>query len=77
MLTHMQVVKVRAEAMAAAAAAGRPHGMLSVVGLGDSELDSICEAAARELPPGTVCQVANRLFPTVSACVCVCVCCVC
>lgn len=62
-----QVVKVRAESMAAAAAAagGRPHGMLSVVGLGDAELAALCGEAAGKLGPGTVCEVANRLFPTV------------
>ena len=62
-----QVVKVRAESMAAAAAraGGRGHGMLSVVGLPDAELDGICAEARGKLPAGTVCQVANYLFPTV------------
>lgn len=36
------MVKVRAESMAAAAGMGRPHGMLSVVGLSDADLDAIC-----------------------------------
>jgi hypothetical protein len=65
---HPQVVKVRAEAMAAAAASppgGRPHGMLSVVGLPDAELAAACEEAAGKLGPGTVCEIANYLFPTV------------
>lgn len=100
------MVKARGEAMAAAAAAGdRPHGMLSVVGLGDEQLqkarahgggragaalphararscrrrpDARCPPAvrrARALLPqlcddavaarglGTVCQLANYLFP--------------
>lgn len=62
-----QVVKVRAEAMAAAArSGGRGHGMLSVVGLPDAELDAICGEARVKLPEGTVCQVGNYLFPTVS-----------
>ncbi len=47
----------------------RPHGMLSVVGLGDADLDRIVEAAeaaaAAGGPPGTVCRVANYLFPQV------------
>ncbi|GBF91835.1 hypothetical protein Rsub_04940 [Raphidocelis subcapitata] len=60
-----RVVKVRAESMAEAArAGGRPHGMLSVVGLGDSELAALCRDAAGRLGPGTVCEVANKLFPT-------------
>jgi [acyl-carrier-protein] S-malonyltransferase len=49
--------------MAAAAAAGRPHGMLSVVGLSDDALEGLC-AAARSRCPGSVCQLANYLFPT-------------
>jgi len=65
--THPQVVKVRAEAMAAAARTGsRPHGMLSIVGLKDEELEGLCREAAEQLPGGdTVCVIANRLFPTV------------
>ncbi|KIZ07315.1 (acyl-carrier-protein) S-malonyltransferase [Monoraphidium neglectum] len=59
------VVKIRAESMAAAGRAGsRPHGMLSVVGLPDGELEGICREAAEKLGPGTVCVVANYLFPT-------------
>jgi hypothetical protein len=54
--------------MAAAGRAGsRPHGMLSVVGLPDGELEGICREAAEKLGPGTVCVVANYLFPTVRA----------
>jgi [acyl-carrier-protein] S-malonyltransferase len=56
------VVKVRAEGMAAAAAAGDPHGMLSVVGLGDAEIESVCKTV-RDKMPGKTCQVANLLFP--------------
>lgn len=73
----LRVVKARGEAMAAAAKADpsssshsaspsssfRPHGMLSVVGLGDVDLDRIVAAAAAGGPPGTVCRVANYLFP--------------
>jgi len=59
----LRVVKVRAESMAAAAAAGDPHGMLSVIGLGDEALEALCGRVRGELGDGTVCQVANRLFP--------------
>jgi hypothetical protein len=39
---HLQVVKARGAAMAAAASAGgRPHGMLSVVGLVDDQLQQV------------------------------------
>eukprot|EP00890_Picochlorum_soloecismus_P003879 jgi/Picsp_1/4492/NSC_06713-R1_malonyl :acp acyltransferase len=58
----ISVVKVRAESMAEAAKMGDPHGMLSVVGLGDSDLEVICKEV-REKMPGKVCQVANFLFP--------------
>ena len=58
----ISVVKVRAESMADAAKMGDPHGMLSVVGLGDSDLEGICKEV-REKMPGKVCQVANFLFP--------------
>jgi [acyl-carrier-protein] S-malonyltransferase len=47
----LKVVKVRAESMAAAAAVGS-HGMLSVVGLGDKELEALCAAAAAKTGPG-------------------------
>lgn len=58
----LRVVKARGEAMAAAAGVGQ-HGMMSVVGLEDAPLAAICEAAAKAGPPGTVCIVANYLFP--------------
>lgn len=50
--------------MAAASAAGRPHGMLSVIGLGDDVLEPLCAAAVARGLPDTVCQIANLLFPT-------------
>lgn len=51
----------------AARTGGRPHGMLSVVGLGDEALQAICsEVRAHSDRQGTVCQLANYLFPTVS-----------
>jgi len=58
----IRVVKVRAEGMAAAAAEGEPHGMLSVVGLGDAEIEQVCKSV-REKLPGQTCQLANLLFP--------------
>eukprot|EP00899_Mesostigma_viride_P002913 jgi/Mesvir1/12622/Mv09320-RA.3 len=58
----MRLVQVRATSMAAAAATGKPHGMLTVVGLPDADLEAICAqvTAGKE---GAVCQVANLLFP--------------
>lgn len=58
----LRVVKVRAESMAEAAKAGRPHGMLSVVGLNDPDLEAIC-AEVNKLKPDCVCKMANYLFP--------------
>ena len=49
--------------MAAAAAQGEPHGMLSVVGLPDAELQRLCDRALVGLPKGTVCRIANYMFP--------------
>ena len=34
---------MRAESMAAAAKKGNPHGMLSVIGLNDNDLEDICK----------------------------------
>ncbi|WIA23708.1 hypothetical protein OEZ85_000395 [Tetradesmus obliquus] len=63
----LKVVKARGAAMAAAAAAvapgGRSHGMLSVVGLGDADLERLCQEARQQLGGDTVCQLANYLFP--------------
>ena len=58
----LRVVKARAESMSAAANAGRPHGMLSVVGLSDADVEAVCEGA-RAKCPDSVCVVANLLFP--------------
>ena len=54
---------MRGENMAAAAKQGRPHGMLSIIGLEDAKLEAICTEARGKLAPGTVCQLANYLFP--------------
>ena len=61
--TVCQVVKVRGESMAAAAKQGKPHGMLSIIGLDDAKLESICTEGRGKLGPGLVCQLANYLFP--------------
>ena len=62
---YAQVVKVRGEAMAAASAVGKPHGMLSVIGLTDDDLIAICADARAKLGGDAVCQIANYLFPQV------------
>lgn len=61
----VKVVKVRAENMARCAKEGKPHGMLSVVGLDDDKLKKIVEDVRRERGKDAVCQLANFLFPTV------------
>eukprot|EP00798_Chlamydomonas_sp_ICE-L_P030962 gene30962-17153_t len=55
--------------MAAAAEAkeGRSHCMLSVVGLEDETLRELCAQALDQTPPGSVCQIANYLFPKLCA----------
>jgi hypothetical protein len=40
--------------------------MLSVVGVSDQELEDMAAAAVKERGAGTVCQLANYLFPMVS-----------
>jgi [acyl-carrier-protein] S-malonyltransferase len=53
--------------MAAAAAAGRPHGMLSIVGLTDDDIQQLCREVLYQLQErkDTICQLANFLFPQV------------
>ena len=46
--------------------AGKPHGMLSIVGLEDRTIETLCREALEGCPAGTVCQLANYLFPQVS-----------
>lgn len=50
--------------MAAAARQGKPHGMLSIIGLEDQALDDICSKVRAKQGPEAVCQTANYLFPT-------------
>ncbi|KAL3150402.1 hypothetical protein ABBQ32_000240 [Trebouxia sp. C0010 RCD-2024] len=59
----LRVVKARADSMAAAATLGKPHGMLSVVGLTDDVLEGIIKKTLSQAPAGSVCQIANFLFP--------------
>ncbi|DBB12917.1 TPA: hypothetical protein ACH3X3_005670 [Trebouxia sp. C0006] len=61
----LKVVKARGESMAAAATVGRPHGMLSIIGLQDEDIQDICKQALAQAPAGTICQMANFLFPQV------------
>ena len=58
----LKVVKVRAESMAAAAKVGN-HGMLSVVGLKDEQLEKIVNGVKNEGKEGEVLEIANYLFP--------------
>ena len=44
---------------------GKPHGMLSIVGLADDVIEGICAKALRQAPAGSICQIANFLFPQV------------
>ena len=60
---RVQVVKVRGENMAAAAKLGKPHGMLSIIGLDDAKLEALCAQARASQGAGSVCQLANYLFP--------------
>ena len=60
----VQAVKVRGESMAAAAKMGKPHGMLSIIGLEDKPLEDICAQVRASLGGDMVCQLANYLFPT-------------
>lgn len=62
-----QIVKARGESMAAAAKQGDPHGMLSVIGLSDADLEAVIADARNNgaIPHDAVCQLANYLFPQV------------
>ena len=68
-----QVVQVRSRSMAAAASKGDTHGMLSVVGLPDADLERICTSVLGSYthPPAgggmmaPVCKIANFMFPQV------------
>ena len=51
--------------MAEAARTGQPHGMLSIIGLSDPDVDAICEDVRKRSSSDTVCQMANYLFPQV------------
>jgi [acyl-carrier-protein] S-malonyltransferase len=57
-----QLVKARAEGMSEAANSGTDQCMLTVVGLDEDRLESICYKASHSVNNG-VCKVANYLFP--------------
>ncbi|KAK9830038.1 hypothetical protein WJX72_009330 [[Myrmecia] bisecta] len=59
----LKIVKVRGESMAAAGKMGKPHGMLSIIGLGDTDVETICKDVRSARGAATVCQLANYLFP--------------
>ena len=58
----LKVVKVRAESMAACAKVG-DHGMLTVVGLKDEQLEKIVKDVKAEGKNDEVLEIANYLFP--------------
>ena len=45
--------------------AGEAHGMLSIVGLPDEDIQGMCKEALAHAPAGSICQLANFLFPQV------------
>eukprot|EP00210_Caulerpa_lentillifera_P007207 g6896.t1 len=61
----LKVNNNKAESMAEAAKSGKPHGMLSIVGLPDSEVLEICTEVTNGDKKNTnfICQPANYLFP--------------
>jgi [acyl-carrier-protein] S-malonyltransferase len=61
----MKLVKVRGEAMEAAATSGSPQAMLSVAGLEQDEIEKLCKEAAGS---NEVCGIANILFPKGFSC---------
>lgn len=56
------LAKLRGECMKAAIQGQEPQKMVSVVGLSEDDVESLCEAAVAE--KGGVCKVGNRLFPS-------------
>mmetsp|Transcript_21017 Transcript_21017/g.65608 ORF Transcript_21017/g.65608 Transcript_21017/m.65608 type:complete len:539 (-) Transcript_21017:129-1745(-) len=58
----LKLVKIRGEAMNAAATASK-QAMLSVAGLDKPKLQVLCADAAKKEGSGAVCQIANELFP--------------
>eukprot|EP00416_Gambierdiscus_australes_P030670 CAMPEP_0171085698 /NCGR_PEP_ID=MMETSP0766_2-20121228/19086_1 /TAXON_ID=439317 /ORGANISM="Gambierdiscus australes, Strain CAWD 149" /LENGTH=566 /DNA_ID=CAMNT_0011543285 /DNA_START=57 /DNA_END=1756 /DNA_ORIENTATION=- len=58
----LKLVKLRGEAMQEAAAIGKQL-MLSVAGLEKDKLQPLCVEAAKKEGAGSVCQIANCLFP--------------
>lgn len=64
----LKVVKVRAQSMAAAAKQGQ-HGMLSVVGMADPELENICNNVVKNSPPGCALCLFYGYKPAHAACI--------
>lgn len=65
--TGLKLVKLRGEAMEEAAAGGG-QAMLSVAGLEQPKLESLCAEACKKEGSGAVCQIANVLFPKGFSC---------
>lgn len=63
----LKLVKLRAEAMAAAASVGK-QAMLSVAGVEKAKLEELCKEAQKKEGGKAVCQIANELFPKGFSC---------
>jgi len=64
----LKLVKLRGEAMQAAAEAGGKQLMLSVAGLEGDKLKALCAESEKEEGAGGVCSIANALFPNGYSC---------
>jgi [acyl-carrier-protein] S-malonyltransferase len=63
----LKLVKLRGEAMQAAASTGK-QAMLSVAGVEKAKLEDLCKEAAKKEGKGAICQIANELFPKGFSC---------
>ena len=63
----LRLVKLRGEAMQEAAQVGK-QAMLSVAGLEQKLLEQCCVDAEKKAGPGSVCRIANALFPKGFSC---------
>jgi len=59
----LRLVKVRGEAMQAAATTGKRQLMLSVVGLEEEKVKALCDEARAKEGSSAVCGISNYLFP--------------
>mmetsp|Transcript_23043 Transcript_23043/g.62812 ORF Transcript_23043/g.62812 Transcript_23043/m.62812 type:complete len:535 (-) Transcript_23043:191-1795(-) len=64
----LKIMKVRSEAMAEASTNGGAQALLSVAGLKRDKLEGFCKQVRDEMGSGTVCHVANALFPKGATC---------